>query len=169
MATTPDPNSPSRRPRPRSRMMSWGSGGGRTEDQRPRVDLTESARDKARNRMSVNTKADPNKAMGELQPGMERKNEHGRQLLTERTGQVQYEQSTLDSLRSMQHKDLYGNVITDPDRSNPTRSRMERPLDTIRSFEAAAEGPSSRQNPPRPETVEPMGYASRRSSYHQGM
>ncbi|GAB1198333.1 hypothetical protein APSETT444_007652 [Aspergillus pseudonomiae] len=28
---------------------------------------------------------------------------------------------------------------TDPDRSNPTRPRMERPLDTIRGFEAAIE------------------------------
>ena len=31
----------------------------------------------------------------------------------------------------------------DPDRSNPTRNRMERPLDTIRSFHAAAEGTTS--------------------------
>jgi hypothetical protein len=92
MATTPDPNSPSRRQRPRSRMMSWGSGGGRTEDQRPRVDLTESPREKARNRMSMNTKADPNKAMGELQPGMERKNEHGRQLLIK--GQARFNTSS---------------------------------------------------------------------------
>lgn len=50
----------------------------------------------------------------------------------------------------------------DPDRSNPTRSRFERPLDTIRSFEAAIRGtygldpnpsPSSRRGsgdaPPR--------------------
>ena len=40
-------------------------------------------------------------------------------------------------------------TTADPDRSNPTRSRMERPLDTIRSFEAAVEGT----------------YNSRRSSY----
>jgi hypothetical protein len=33
----------------------------------------------------------------------------------------------------------------DPDRSNPTRHRMERPLDTIRAFHAAAEGTSSRR------------------------
>lgn len=37
-------------------------------------------------------------------------------------------------------KDVYGNEITEPDHSNPTRSRHERPLDTIRSFEAAALG-----------------------------
>lgn len=37
-------------------------------------------------------------------------------------------------------KDSYGQEITEPDLSNPTRSRHERPLDTIRSFEAAAYG-----------------------------
>lgn len=31
-------------------------------------------------------------------------------------------------------------ITADPDRSNPTRSRWERPLDTIRSFEAAIDG-----------------------------
>lgn len=34
----------------------------------------------------------------------------------------------------------------DPDRSNPTRSRWERPLDTIRSFEAAIDGNYSRKS-----------------------
>ncbi|KAL4744622.1 hypothetical protein BDW72DRAFT_79392 [Aspergillus terricola var. indicus] len=41
------------------------------------------------------------------------------------------------SLSGMQHLDRHGKVITDPDRSNPTRPRLERPLDTIRGFEAA--------------------------------
>ena len=41
-------------------------------------------------------------------------------------------------------------LSADPDRANPTRPRMERPLDTIRSFNAAAEGTSR----------------SRASSYH---
>lgn len=31
--------------------------------------------------------------------------------------------------------DIYGNPISDPDLSNPTRMRDERPLDTIRGFE----------------------------------
>ena len=62
------------------------------------------------------------------------------------------------------HKDNDGNVISmsqfllsstyigtdfptaDPDRSNPTRHRLERPLDTIRAFHAAAEGTSSRRS-----------------------
>lgn len=34
----------------------------------------------------------------------------------------------------------------DPDRSNPTRSRWERPLDTIRSFEAAIDGGYNRKS-----------------------
>lgn len=37
--------------------------------------------------------------------------------------------------------------IADPDRSNPTRYRLERPLDTIRSFQAAAEGTSYSRRP----------------------
>ncbi|KAL4881869.1 hypothetical protein BJY04DRAFT_217935 [Aspergillus karnatakaensis] len=41
------------------------------------------------------------------------------------------------SLGGIQHVDRQGKVITDPDRSNPTRARLERPLDTIRGFEAA--------------------------------
>ena len=66
-------------------------------------------------------------------------------------------------LRDMEHRDLDGNVIgmtfcqhhiamaahdilaVDPDRSNPTRPRLERPLDTIRSFEAAIDGSYSRR------------------------
>ncbi|KAK7206945.1 hypothetical protein BZA70DRAFT_266338 [Myxozyma melibiosi] len=37
-------------------------------------------------------------------------------------------------------RDMFGSVIEDPDRSNPTRHRSERPLDTIRGFEYAATG-----------------------------
>lgn len=65
------------------------------------------------------------------------------------------EQSTMANIREYRHKDSYGNMIgefvtilidwddmlnedtADPDLSNPTRPRMERPLDTIRSFEKA--------------------------------
>lgn len=69
------------------------------------------------------------------------------------------EQVTLESIRAIQHRDANGEVISmesihpprsqwtvteiqvaDPDRSNPTRPRFERPLDTIRSFEAAING-----------------------------
>lgn len=37
-------------------------------------------------------------------------------------------------------RDVFGQPITVPDVSNPTRSRDERPLDTIRSFEYAVSG-----------------------------
>ncbi|KAK9455383.1 hypothetical protein V1511DRAFT_511202 [Dipodascopsis uninucleata] len=40
----------------------------------------------------------------------------------------------------MQLRDMFGEVITNPDRSNPTRNRNERPLDTIRAFQYAATG-----------------------------
>ncbi|KAJ5358352.1 uncharacterized protein N7496_010765 [Penicillium cataractarum] len=73
----------------------------------------------------LRSKADPNAALYEAQPSMA----------------VNAEPGTRDtfSLRSMQHKDREGKIITDPDLSNPTRNRLERPLDTIRGFEAAIE------------------------------
>ncbi|KAJ6028911.1 uncharacterized protein N7446_011749 [Penicillium canescens] len=71
---------------------------------------------------SLQSKADPNMALYEEQPIA-----------------VNTQPGTRDtfSLRSIQHKDREGKIITDPDLSNPTRSRLERPLDTIRSFDAA--------------------------------
>ncbi|KAJ5162509.1 hypothetical protein N7492_007901 [Penicillium capsulatum] len=71
---------------------------------------------------SLQNKNDPNLALHEAQPIA-----LNNQPLTQDTW----------SLRSMQHRDRDGQIITDPDRSNPTRSRLERPLDTIRNFEAA--------------------------------
>ncbi|KAJ5692565.1 hypothetical protein N7462_001988 [Penicillium macrosclerotiorum] len=83
--------------------------------------LSESSQEKAKR--NLHTKADPLVAMNELQPMA-----------------VALEQGTIGSLRDIQHKDQFGNPITDPDWSNPTRPRFERPLDTIRSFEAAIYG-----------------------------
>lgn len=40
----------------------------------------------------------------------------------------------------MNLRDVFGNPIDRPDRSNPTRPRNERPLDTIRAFEYACTG-----------------------------
>lgn len=37
-------------------------------------------------------------------------------------------------------RDIFGTFIQRPDRSNPTRARDERPLDTIRTFEFACTG-----------------------------
>ncbi|KAL4897699.1 hypothetical protein BDV59DRAFT_48681 [Aspergillus ambiguus] len=109
-----------------------------------RVHYNESAEEKRRR--TLHTKADPMVAMSEDQPMM-----------------VALEKSNLGNLREMEHKDQYGNVITDPDLSNPTRPRFERPLDTIRSFEAAIYGTYMSR---------PVSYAktdySRRSSYFGG-
>ncbi|KAL4890552.1 hypothetical protein BDV59DRAFT_204265 [Aspergillus ambiguus] len=72
---------------------------------------------------SLSSKADPNQALNEAQP----------------MSHMGTAESNMFSLRSMQHRDAEGKVITDPDLSNPTRPRLERPLDTIRSFHAAIE------------------------------
>lgn len=45
-----------------------------------------------------------------------------------------------DDGRTVQATDVFGNPIQQPDISNPTRSRDERPLDTIRGFEYAISG-----------------------------
>lgn len=120
-----------------------------------KIDLTETHEEKARRNLT--TKADPTVAMYELQPNL-----------------VALEKSNLGSLRSMQHKDQYGNIITDPDRSNPTRPRFERPLDTIRSFESAIRGTYGMSNTNsrptsyiRDEPMHPNGYNRRdRDSYY---
>lgn len=59
---------------------------------------------------------DPGKALNEAQPW-----------------QVNQEKPT-QSLSTLAHKDVWGNPIKEPDLTNPTRSRWERPLDTIRGF-----------------------------------
>lgn len=50
------------------------------------------------------------------------------------------------SQSSTEFKDIFGAPITTQDISNPTRSRNERPLDTIRSFEYAITGDLSYRN-----------------------
>lgn len=98
------------------------------------------------------------------------------------------EKVTLDSIRAVQAKDAHGNVIgerrlllasnrrmltiaaAEPDLCNPTRSRWERPLDTIRSFERAIDGDYHRRTASRGPSEYDSGnnqqYASRRSSYY---
>ncbi|KAL9587113.1 MAG: hypothetical protein Q9212_000480 [Teloschistes hypoglaucus] len=56
----------------------------------------------------------------------------------------------------------------DPDRSNPTRPRLERPLDTIRSFEAAIDGSYERRPPSRADLIDGNNAQNRRNSYYQG-
>lgn len=56
---------------------------------------------------------------------------------------------SVSSPRCTMQRGIHGlivNEIADPDRSNPTRSRWERPLDTIRSFEAAIDGNYARKS-----------------------
>ncbi|KAJ9669051.1 hypothetical protein H2201_000877 [Coniosporium apollinis] len=86
----------------------------------PKEKLTESAAEKHQNHLSTTTKANPNAAMEEAQPIA-----------------AALEKPTLALLRASSYTDRHGNLITEPDLSNPTRPRWERPLDTIRSFEAA--------------------------------
>ncbi|KAJ5396636.1 hypothetical protein N7509_004749 [Penicillium cosmopolitanum] len=145
----------------------------RTSTSGNKIHLSESHEEKERR--NLHTKADPTVAMNELQPN-----------------DIALQKSNLSSLRDIQHKDQFGNLITDPDWSNPTRSRSERPLDTIRSFEAAIYGTynSTRpvsyartgsftsqstdkpQNPgsciPIEDAASQMGDYSRRTSYYGG-
>ncbi|KAL8902110.1 MAG: hypothetical protein Q9192_000177 [Flavoplaca navasiana] len=111
--------------------------------------LIESPKEKASHH--ITSKADPTKAINEAQPDVQAR-----------------EQSTLDNIRLLQHRDRYGNLITDPDRSNPTRPRLERPLDTIRAFEAAIDGSYERGTPSRADTLDGMNGQSRRSSAYLG-
>ncbi|KAL1968287.1 hypothetical protein VTN77DRAFT_2122 [Rasamsonia byssochlamydoides] len=111
-----------------------------------KISLVETPAEKAKR--VLHTKADPTLAMNEAQPAA-----------------VALEKSNLVSLRSMQHKDQYGNIITDPDISNPTRPRYERPLETIRSFEAAIEGS---YNSRRLSYAATEGGYSRPGSYYGG-
>lgn len=100
----------------------------------------------------MTTHADPTLAMSELQPSA-----------------MALEKSNLQSLRGVQYKDRFGNPITEPDLSNPTRHRFERPLETIRSFEAAISGTYSqrRQSYVRADESTQGGY-SRPDSYIAG-
>lgn len=59
---------------------------------------------------------------------------------------------------------IANNVLADPDKSNPTRNRWERPLDTIRSFEAAIDGGYRRKSYMKPE-VDPVANWNRRSVF----
>lgn len=151
MATTSE--QPQQRPRSRS-ILSFGSNksgkGLKSSGSQRKVDLKETTAEKYRNR--IHSKADPTLAMSEEEPA------------SVAVGQS----SNLESLRSIQHRDQNGNLIVDPDRSNPTRNRWERPLDTIRSFEAAIDGSYARRSYRMNDFSDTLNSYSRRSSYHQG-
>ncbi|KAK2045079.1 hypothetical protein LZ31DRAFT_565484 [Colletotrichum somersetense] len=109
-------------PRRRPRTFSFQSNKSHKSSGSHKIDLHESHQEKEAKRL--HSKADPTVAMSEAEPSAV-------QAMTK---------TSLAPLRAIQHKDTTGNPITEPDRSNPTRSRWERPLDTIRSFEAAIDG-----------------------------
>ncbi|KAJ3579587.1 hypothetical protein NPX13_g979 [Xylaria arbuscula] len=137
------------RSRPRSRAFSFRSDKSQksANAQAHKVNLTETSAEKEAHRL--HGKADPRMALNEREPAME----------------AQTVSSDRPALRSIQHKDVQGNLITDPDRSNPTRSRWERPLDTIRGFEAAIDGGYNRKSIYRPDSESIAGW-NRRSSYY---
>lgn len=118
----------------------------------PKVDNHETAKEKNSRRLSLTTKADPRLAMEEAEP----------------SAVAAAQPTSLAPLRAIQHLDGNGNPIADPDRSNPTRSRWERPLDTIRSFEAAIDGNYSRKSYMRTESADSGSGNARRSSYFGG-
>ncbi|KAF5012221.1 hypothetical protein FDECE_1709 [Fusarium decemcellulare] len=111
-------------------------------------DLQETHAEKEAKRL--HSKADPTLAISEAEPSVVAA------MMTE---------SSFAPLRSIQHKDNLGNAIADPDKSNPTRNRWERPLDTIRSFEAAIDGGYSRKSLYRAETDSAANWNKRNSSF----
>ncbi|EFQ96048.1 hypothetical protein PTT_03530, partial [Pyrenophora teres f. teres 0-1] len=142
---------------PRQRGLSFHSNKSREAPGSPKSDkkaFKHERKQSEKTHYDVTTKANPNAAMVELQPIA-----------------AALEKPTLQSLRSFQHTDSAGNPIVDPDLSNPTRSRWERPLDTIRSFEAAIDGEYRRRaQSMRVDQSEVMStYGSRRSSYYGGV
>lgn len=147
-----DPQTPvspgGRRPRTGSRSFSLKS----DKSNGPQSPAERAEKERRDSFLRGESKANPNAAVQELQPA-------SRNVL---------EKVTLDSLRAVQAKDTQGNPITEPDLSNPTRPRWERPLDTIRSFEKAIDGEYSRRSHQRSQSeYEPHNqYVSRRSSYY---
>ncbi|GAP83363.1 putative DUF2406 domain protein [Rosellinia necatrix] len=144
------PQQQQQRVRPKSRAFSFRSDKSQKSANGPthKINLTETSAEKEAKRL--HSKADPRMALNEREPAMEA------QTVSERP-----------ALRSIQHRDAFGNLIADPDRSNPTRNRWERPLDTIRGFEAAIDGGYNRKSFYRPETESVAGW-NRRSSYYGG-
>jgi len=145
---------PTQRPRSKSTFSfkSDKSHSSKNHEKHHKESLRESSEEKRRTHLKSESKADPNAAMNENQPIA-----------------AALEKPTLQSLRSFNHTDIYGNPIAEPDLSNPTRPRWERPLDTIKSFEAAIDNEYKRRRSVLRADTSPEamnGYQSRRSSYY---
>ncbi|KAK3942708.1 meiotically up-regulated gene 9 protein [Diplogelasinospora grovesii] len=140
------------RPQPQSRKSrSFSFRSDKSHGSGNKIDLRETSAEKESKRL--HSKADPTLAMNEAEPS-----EIAANL-----------KSSLAPLRNIQHKDAFGNPIADPDRSNPTRSRWERPLDTIRAFEAAIDGDyNKRRSFLRSESESVAWGNSRRNSHYGG-
>ena len=111
----------------------------------------------------MKTKADPTKALNEAQPGRfptRNSTQYSANLWQQLAMPLRSRPSSqsailntamprvISSVRcshSLDAQAVANTFTADPDRSNPTRPRMERPLDTIRSFEAAIDGSYSRR------------------------
>lgn len=145
-------SAPQQAGRPRKpRAFGFRSDKSRGSGSNHKVDLHETSAEKEAKRL--HSKADPTFAMQEAEP----------------SAVAATVKSSLAPLRSIQHKDVFGNPIPEPDRSNPTRSRWERPLDTIRSFEAAIDGGyNNRRSIIRPDAEGTTYGPSRRASYYGG-
>ncbi|KAK8050260.1 hypothetical protein PG994_011990 [Apiospora phragmitis] len=99
----------------------------------------------------LHTKADPTLAMQEMEPSAVAAHQSKR---------------ALPSMSEVEWRDATGSPIAEPDRSNPSRSKWERPLDTIRSFEAAIDGGySNRQSFIRTDSDSVANY-NRRSGFY---
>ncbi|RKF83954.1 hypothetical protein GcM3_005008 [Golovinomyces cichoracearum] len=121
------------RPRVRSGFSLRSSHSRKSTSSTSKISIHESHEEKEAKRLK--TKTDPSMAMIEVEPFD----------VLEATAACNTK-TTLAPIRAIQHRDKFGNPIVEPDRSNPTRSRWERPLDTIRSFEAAVDGSYKRQS-----------------------
>lgn len=143
------------RPRPKSTFSFRSDRSGSTAKSSKRETLVESHEEKRKTYLSSTTKANPNAAITELQPskssvGLSISN--GLLIATQLRLPSKSRPWALFDLdltpTSMEIQSVSRQVlvlivllltvsIAEPDLSNPTRPRWERPLDTIRSFEAA--------------------------------
>lgn len=138
------------RPRAKSSFSFRSNHSHKSSGSNHKIDLHETHEEK--NSKRLHTKADPSLAMTEAEP----------------SAVASDVRSSLAPIRAIQHRDSAGNPIADPDRSNPTRNRWERPLDTIRAFEAAIDGNYSRNSFIRTDSSETASNYNRRSSYYGG-
>lgn len=88
--------------------MSFGSH--KSSNSIPRIDLTETAKDKKK----MHTKADPSVAISEAQPGERRSHPLYTFTVVDdiETAAQALDKSTMESIRNLQHRDRHGNLIS---------------------------------------------------------